>query len=68
MSRNMKTVRIMVFMALYSALTIVLDYARESIPFTSVWANGGSIDISLIALVIITYIPAISMVFVSLLS
>ena len=51
MSRNMKTVRIMVFMALYSALTIVLDYARESIPFTSVWANGGSIDISLIALV-----------------
>ena len=51
MSRNMKTVRIMVFMALYSALTIVLDYARESMPFTSVWANGGSIDISLIALV-----------------
>ncbi|MBR3251786.1 MAG: energy-coupled thiamine transporter ThiT [Erysipelotrichaceae bacterium] len=51
MSKSLKTVRIMTFMALYAALTIVLDYARESIPFTSVWANGGSIDISLIALV-----------------
>ncbi len=51
MSKSLKTVRIMVFMAMYAALTIVLDYARESIPFTSVWANGGSIDISLIALV-----------------
>ncbi|MBQ3295650.1 MAG: energy-coupled thiamine transporter ThiT [Erysipelotrichaceae bacterium] len=51
MSKSLKTVRIMVFMALYAALTIVLDYAKESIPFTTIWANGGSIDISLIALV-----------------
>ena len=41
----------MVFMALYAALTIVLDYAKEMMPFTSIWANGGSIDISLIAIV-----------------
>lgn len=51
MSSSMKTVQIMVFMALYAALTIVLDLAKEFIPFTSIWANGGSIDISLIPLV-----------------
>ena len=51
MSDSLKTVRIMVFMALYAALTIVLDIAKEFIPFTSIWANGGSIDISLIPLV-----------------
>ncbi len=41
----------MVFMAMYAALAIVLDYVKEFIPFTSIWANGGSIDISLIPLV-----------------
>ena len=51
MSSSMKTVQIMVFMALDAALTIVLDLAKEFIPFTSIWANGGSIDISLIPLV-----------------
>lgn len=41
----------MVFVALYAALAIVLDYVKEFIPFTSIWANGGSIDIALIPLV-----------------
>lgn len=51
MSNNSKTIRLMVFVALYAALAIVLDYVKEVIPFTSIWANGGSIDISLIPLV-----------------
>lgn len=41
----------MVLMALYSALAVVLDIVKEFIPFTSIWANGGSVDISLIPLV-----------------
>ena len=46
-----KTTKLMVFMAMYAALAIVLDYVKELIPFTSIWANGGSIDIALIPLV-----------------
>ena len=41
----------MIFMSLYAALAVVLDVAKEFIPFTSIWANGGSIDISLIPMV-----------------
>ena len=41
----------MVFMAMYAAMAVVLDFVKELIPFTSIWANGGSIDISLIPLV-----------------
>ena len=51
MNNNIKLVRLMTFIALYAALAVVLDVVKEFIPFTSIWANGGSIDISLIALV-----------------
>ena len=51
MSRTSQTTRTMVFIALYAAMTIVLNFVKDLIPFTSVWANGGSINISLIPLV-----------------
>ncbi|MDO4197977.1 MAG: ECF transporter S component [Erysipelotrichaceae bacterium] len=51
MSNMSRTTRIMVFVALYAALAIVLDFVKDFIPFTSIWANGGSIDISLIPMV-----------------
>lgn len=47
-SKNLKT---MIFMAMYCALAIVLDLVKQFIPFTSIWSNGGSIDIALIPLV-----------------
>ena len=51
MNENSRTLKIMIFMSLYAALAVVLDVAKEFIPFTSIWANGGSIDISLIPMV-----------------
>lgn len=51
MDKRKNTIQLMVFMAMYAALAVVLDIIKEFIPFTSLWANGGSIDISLIPLV-----------------
>ncbi len=51
MSRYSRMIRVMVFMAMYAAMAVVLDFVKELIPFTSIWANGGSVDISLIPLV-----------------
>ncbi len=45
----------MVFAAMYVALAIVLDYVKQFIPFTSIWENGGSIDIALIPLVFASF-------------
>ena len=50
MDKN-KTLKTMIFMAMYAALAVVLEIFKDFIPFTSIWANGGSIDISLIPLV-----------------
>jgi len=50
MKKTNDKLRKMTFVAMYVAFAIVLDYVKRLIPFSSIWSNGGSIDISLIPL------------------
>ena len=51
---NSKRIRFIVYVAVYTALTLALDIVKEMIPFLNL-PNGGSINIALIPLLIASF-------------
>ncbi len=54
MSRTNSTIKDMVFIALYAALALVLDYVSALIPFLQM-PNGGSINLAVIPVFVASY-------------
>lgn len=52
--KNQEKIRFIVYVAIYAALTLALDYVKEMLPFLNL-PNGGSINIALIPVMIASF-------------